>query len=67
VVHKPSQAVLNIKDVRQVYVCERDKIMMASQSKQSLVDESWGSTRSVGPAYCMDIRDLQGIKKDANF
>ena len=55
-VHKPSRAVLNVEDVRQVYVCERDKIMMSSQCKHCLVDESRGSTRSVGPAYCMDIR-----------
>lgn len=56
VLHKPSRAVLNVEDVREVYVCERDKIMISSQSKHCLVDESWGSTRSTGPAYCMDIR-----------
>jgi hypothetical protein len=32
-VHKPSLAVLNVTEVRKVYACERDKIMMSSRSE----------------------------------
>lgn len=66
-VHKPSRAVLNIKDVRQVYVYEREKIMMSSQSKHCLVDNLFG--RSTRHAYCIDIRreTYRSIKQDANF
>jgi len=73
VVHKPSPTILNFKDVRQVYVCEREKIVMSSQSKHCLVDNlfgrSWGSTRSVGPAYRIDTRreTYRSIKQNANF
>jgi hypothetical protein len=50
-VHKPSRAVLSVKDVRQSMVYERDKIMMSNQSKNCLVDESWGSTRRHDAGY----------------
>ncbi|MGA9149516.1 MAG: hypothetical protein WBZ36_02980 [Candidatus Nitrosopolaris sp.] len=49
--HKPSRAVLSVKDVRQSMVYERDKIMMSGQSKNCLVDQSWGSTRRHGADY----------------
>ena len=50
-VHNPSRAVLSVKDVRQSMVYERDKIMMSNQSKNCLVDESWGSTRRHDAGY----------------
>ena len=80
-VHKPSRAVLSVKDVRQSMVYERDKIMMSSQSKNCLVDESWGSTRRHDTGYYITtlipfircwttivlsyVAPLQGRKMDA--
>jgi len=77
-VHKPSRVVFSVKDVRQSMVYERDKIMMSSQSKNCLVDESWGSTRRhdagysittmipfikwTSLLYCHTLGVLQGIK-----